>query len=184
MPELKLLVSSRAPDRKRVSTAPRRLSLLFRGLAILIPTSVLVVAVRAPASELAHALGVAAPPEIGLLTRVLVVALAVAPAIATALSLESLRRCALSIHEGRGLTLDVARRLRSAATWMFVASAAALVVPTLATMLLSAASGRLTVAVHVGSGVVLPIVLAGALRLLGSVVVEAAALADDHAQIV
>lgn len=167
---------------RRHAEAPRRLSLFFRVLAVLIPSSVLSVAARASAAELARVLGVPAPDGVGPAMRIAIVVLAVAPALATAVSLEALRRCALSIHRGRGLTLDVARRLRTGASWMFAASAAALVVPTVAGMLLSATSGKLTVAVHLGPGVVLPIVLAGSLRLLSGLVVDAAALADDHAQ--
>jgi hypothetical protein len=157
---------------------------LFRTLAIAIPSSVLFVVARASAAELARGIGVPASESVALGVRLALVALALVPTLATSLSLEALRRCALSIHDGRGLTLDVARHLRHAASWMLAASAAALVVPTLAGMLLSAESGKLTVTVQLGAGVALPIILAGALRLLSGIVVDAAALADEHAQIV
>lgn len=170
--------------RRRFSRSSRRLALFFRAMAIAIPSSVLFVAARASAADLARGIGVPAPDSVAIGVRVAVVALALVPALAIALSLEALRRCALSIHEGRGLTLDVARCLRHAAFWMFASSAAALIVPTLAGMLLSAANGKLSVTVQLGAGVALPIILAGALRLLSGVVVDAAALADEHAQIV
>lgn len=161
-----------------------RIARLFRVFAVAIPLSVLAVVAWSPIDELARALGVPVPTEMGLLLRTALMGLALLPVLATALSLEALRRCALAVHEGRGLTLELARHLRAAGTWMLVSSGGALVVPTLAGLLVSMASGRVTLMVHVGTGVVLPIILAAALRLLGGVVVSAATMAEDHAQIV
>ncbi|WP_394822235.1 hypothetical protein [Pendulispora albinea] len=78
----------------------------------------------------------------------------------------------------------MAQKLRTAATCMLASSAAALLVPTVAGVLLSLASGELSITVHAGAGVVLPMAFSGALRLLSGVVVDAAALAEEHAQIV
>ncbi|AGC46863.1 hypothetical protein MYSTI_05586 [Myxococcus stipitatus DSM 14675] len=170
--------------RRTSSEAPLRLAYLFRAFAVAIPVSVLGVVVLSPVDELARALGVPSPTEPGLLMRMALTGLALAPVLATSLSLEALRRCALAVHDGQGLTLELARHLRAAGTWMLVSSAGALFVPTLAGLVLSAASGKVTLMVHVGTGVVLPIILAGALRLLGGVVVSAAAMAEDHSRIV
>lgn len=169
---------------RRPSRAPRTLSILFRLLAVAIPASVLFVTVRASDAELARSLDVPAPAAFGVLTRIAVVTLALTPSLATSFALEALRCCALFIRRGRALTLDVARALRVAASWMLASSVAALIAPTIAGLLLSASSGKLTLGLHLGAGVVLPGAFSGALFLLSGVIVEAATLADDHAQIV
>lgn len=169
---------------RRRSATTHRIAFLFRVLAILIPLTVVVSALRASAEELANAIGVPTPASIGSGLRIALVALALVPALGTSLSLEALRRAANAIDGGRGLTLAVARALQAAASWMLGSSLAALVVPSLVGILLSLPTGRITLTVHVGSGVVMPVVLAGALRLVSGVVVEAAALADEHARIV
>lgn len=170
--------------RSRRRRSPRRLARLLRVVAIGLPASVIAWTVWAPVAELAAAVGVPAPGELGVGMRVALVILSVMPVLATAIALEALRRCALAVHDGRGMTLEVAQGLRAAGSWMLAASVAALVVPTLAALVLSAPTGQLIVRVNLGSGVVLPMVLAGALRLIAGVIVEAAALADENAQIV
>ncbi|AKU99585.1 hypothetical protein AKJ09_06249 [Labilithrix luteola] len=169
---------------RRASRAPRTLSIAFRLLAIALPAIVFVATARASSADLARGLGLPGPVSVSGLARVALVGLGLAPALALSVSLEALRRCALSIRSGRSLTLDVARTLRLAATWMLGASAAALIAPTLAGLLLTASSGAHALAIHVDSGVVLPAVFSAALFLLSGVIAEAAALADEHAQIV
>lgn len=169
---------------RRASRTPHTLSIGFRLLAIAIPAMVLFASTRAGAGDLGRALGVPAPEHLGALTRVSLVALGLGPALALSVSLEALRRCALSIRRGRALTLDVARAIRLSASWLLVSSVAALIAPTLAGLLLASASGTHALAIHVDSGVVLPAVFSGAFFLLSGVIAEAAALADDHAQIV
>lgn len=146
--------------------------------------TVLIAACSAPGADLARALNVPSPQAIGLPLRGALVFLALLPAVGTSLALEALRRSARATSEGRGLTLDVALELRGASSWMLASSLSALVVPSLAGALLSIASGRLTLTVHVDSGVVMPLVLATALRLVSSLVIQAAGIAEEHAQIV
>jgi|GEM_PF-3635543 len=163
---------------------PRRLAFLLRMLAFVLPTVVLGATAMATPDRLSASLGVAAPSSLSVVTRAVVVTLAVLPAFFTSVALLRLARCALAVAAGEGLTVAAARDLRSAGTWMLVTSVGSAVAPTLAALALSAETGSLALTIHLGAGVLLPLVLSAALRLVGGLVVDAAAVARENAQFV
>lgn len=112
--------------------------------------------------------------------------LALLPVCGMAYGLWRARGCFQAFARAEVLGLDAVRHLRGLALGMVVAALAGLLAPTLIGLLLSldAPAGQRRLSLSLGSTQCLLLLFAGLVWQIAQVMTQAAALADEHAQIV
>jgi hypothetical protein len=108
------------------------------------------------------------------------------PACAMAYGLFRARLCFLGFARGETFSLGTVRHLRGFAVGMFAAALGGLVSSPLVSMLLTlgAPPGKRSLGLTIGSSELLMLLFAGLVWQIAHVMTQAAALADEHAQIV
>jgi hypothetical protein len=108
------------------------------------------------------------------------------PACAMAYGLFRARLCFLGFARGETFSLGTVRHLRGFAVGMFAAALGGLVSSPLVSMLLTlgAPPGKRSLGLTIGSSELLMLLFAGMVWQIAHVMTQAAALADEHAQIV
>jgi hypothetical protein len=108
------------------------------------------------------------------------------PACAMAYGLFRARLCFLGFARGETFSLGTVRHLRGFAVGMFAAALGGLVSSPLISMLLTlgAPPGKRSLGLTIGSSELLMLMFAGMVWQIAHVMTQAAALADEHAQIV
>lgn len=113
-------------------------------------------------------------------------ALALIPPVLLAAALLAATRCFRLFRDGVYFSADIARALRSFASRVVISGLAGLLVPPLLSVVMTWSNppGSRALALQIGSTPMLALFFGGVLWAIAAVMARAAALADEHAQIV